>query len=71
MSTRDDDAAKQRAKHTKDVLQAVDRRLEDFRCEQAMKRREHLVQVKALLHEHRSDVFADVAKLMQSNGVTN
>ncbi len=56
------------ATQTKDVLAAVERRLRDHRIDQAVNRREHLDIITGLLNEHRSDVLADVAKLMQSNG---
>ena len=58
------------AEQTANVLQAVDRRIDAYNREQAIKRAQHLDTIKMLLAEHRSDVFSDVAKLMQANEVT-
>lgn len=52
------------AERTKDILQAVERRLRAHRIDEAINRREHLDIIKALLNEHRSDVMSDVAALM-------
>ena len=52
------------AEQTNDIMNAVDRRFRDFRIEQAIKRKEHTEAIVTLLHEHRADVFSDVAKLV-------
>ncbi len=52
------------AEQTNDIMNAVDRRFRDFRIEQAIKRKDHFDAIKTLLHVHRADVFADVAKLV-------
>ena len=58
------------AEQTSNVLQAVDRRIEEFRRDQAIARADHLQVIRTMLNEHRSDVFSDVAKLMETNKVT-
>ena len=58
--------AAMRATQAKDIMQAVDRRLKAFRVEQAINRTEHLDVIRTMLHEHRSDVYSDVARLTQS-----
>ncbi len=49
------------------VLQAIDRRYEDFRRDQAIARSDHLDAIRTMLNEHRCDVLSNIAKLMQPN----